>query len=315
MHILGRMNHSVRTAFQQLVGELDVDLIYVFGDSEDEIESLASAFVDTKDPDLVIGSTVKPGFIKRLYEKTGIRAYYNPMFADPGFGVEKAMKDIREEPMVLIGGYPPEVVGRGSRAVIEKIIKLHQSEGLSKRKIPTVVLDVQEAEVAKLVHSSYKALNISFANMGGDIAEERGLKGEEIMRAALTSNKGWKPYIGYSYSGTTLRNETEKLADLVEGTEASFLLNATNKWNEIHTEHMTERMLSARPLQVNEPCFIFQDVCHHTNGDPRGLENLQILNIAKRISKVKRTVVIKDKPDVIDAVRKHYGDVFHYESL
>ena len=323
MQILGRMNHSVRTAFQQLtVMDDDDGLVYVFGDSEDEIESLVEGALQRtpQGKDIVIGSTVKPGFIKRLQEKTNIRAYYNPMFADPGFGVEKALNDIKEAPMVLIGGYPPDV-GSGGKAVIEKIIKLHDGFTV-KQKIPRVVLDVPEAEIAKLVHSSYKALNISFANMVGDIAEEQGMKGEEILRAFPPN--GWRPYIGYGYSGTTLRDETAKLASVV-GPEAKFLLNATNEWNEIHTGRMAERMLLARPSQkgvatagdgqVNDPCFIFQDVCHHTNGDPMGLENLQILNIANRIAKVKRTVVIKDTPVVLDAVRKHYGDVFHYESL
>lgn len=304
-----------------LEGAPRAHLTYVFGDTDDEIETMLhrANLEQPKSPEaIVIGSTLTPGFIRRVQARARpmvggpSRIYYNPLFIEPDLGVAVAVRDIENPPMILIGGYE----GEDSKRVIDSIINLHKSVLIPSARggeLPKiVVLDVEEAELAKLVHSSYKALNISFANMVGDLAQARGLKGEEIIRVVEPK----EPSIGYSYGGRTLDRDMNTLC---KGQPREWpalpILQGTQEYNKFHTKCMAARMLKAQE-ESSSPCFIFQDVCHDSQGDPVGglaLENLCILKIAEYIAREKNTVVvIKDTPAVLQEVKRKYGDLFEY---
>ncbi len=180
---------------------------------------------------MVIKSTIPVGYCRSLYVK------YHEQFKRQGYGGKLRLlfspEFLRESkalydnlyPSRIIVGYPqlsgsaPEeneaikaLVPDDIRQKAEAFAKLLQ-EGANKENIPTLLMELKEAEAVKLFANTYLALRVSYFNELDTYAEVKGLDARAIIEGI-----GLDPRIGlhynnpsFGYGGYCLPKDTKQL--------------------------------------------------------------------------------------------------------
>ncbi len=148
-------------------------------------ESLAP--IITKGQTVVLESTVYPGATEELIgpvlEQSGMKAgedfylAFSPERIDPG-NTQYAVRDI------------PKVVGGVNEASTEKAVKYYE------KVFPNVVAvgSTREAEMAKLLENTFRAVNIGLVNELAVIANGMGINIWKVIDAAKTKPFGFMPF-------------------------------------------------------------------------------------------------------------------------
>lgn len=143
---------------------------------------------------IIIKSTVLPGDTSSLAAEARKKGFsrvsfvYNPEFIALG----EVIRNMRNPDMVLIGSESEEV-GRRVLDLNKRIIENNPSISL---------LNLEEAELAKVALNSYVTMKISFANLIGEAAEMLGSEDSSKVLSALGSdsrigNKYLRPGMGF----------------------------------------------------------------------------------------------------------------------
>ena len=121
-------------------------------------------------------------------------------------------------------------------------------------------------------------------------------------------NKYFNP--GYSFGGPCFPRDTKALKLLVDKVNInSDILTATTKYNEEHIKFQVEQM-----LKENKDEYIIENVCYKEGSNIPIIEESAKLKIAYELVKNSKSVIIKDIPEIIEEVKKEYGNLFKYDN-
>ena len=183
---------------------------------------------------MVIKSTIPVGYCRSLYVKYVNRfatdtklsgKNFNLLFSPEFLRESKALYDNLYPSRIIVGApkmiekYPEENNAIKAIADLEKLQQAAQTfahllqQGAIKENIPTLFMELKEAEAVKLFANTYLALRVSYFNELDTYAEVKGLDS-----AAIIKGVGLDPRIGdhynnpsFGYGGYCLPKDTKQL--------------------------------------------------------------------------------------------------------
>ena len=257
-----------------------------------------------KNKDIIVGCTVMPKYIDEIgkvliedCENTTLN--YNPEFIAQG----EIIKGFLNPDIILIGA-ENESLGK-------KLEEIYSKFTLSNPRY--CVLTPLEAEIVKISINGFITTKLSFANMISDVCDNCGADKNKVLSSvggdSRIGNKYFRP--GYSFGGPCFPRDTVALKQFVDKMNIdSDLLTATTKYNNEHVKFQTNQLLEKNSEKEE---FEFTDVCYKENSKIPIIEESAILKIAENIAKMGKKVVIKDEIQLIDEVKKEYGNLFTYQ--
>ena len=266
-----------------------------------------------KNKHIVIGCTVMPKYIDTvgkplLAECENTTLSYNPEFVAQGDIVSGFLR-----PDILL-------IGTESPFLADTLKEIYGSFVLSN---PTYcVLTPLESEIVKIGLNGYITTKLSFANMISDVCDVVGADKNKVLHAigsdSRIGTKYFKP--GNSFGGPCFPRDTKALKGFVDqcGVQ-SHLLTATTEYNKEHIRFQAEQILVKAQNQwqhqnVSSSYITIENVCFKENCGLPLIEESAKLKMAEYLVKEKhQKVVIRDNEDVLEEVKKEYGNLFEYE--
>ena len=83
------------------------------------------------------------------------------------------------------------------------------------------------------------------------------------------------------------------------------LLLSTTKYNQLHSQFLTQKLLCE-----NQEEYIIENVCYKEDSKIPIIEESAKLQIAKRLVEAGKKVTIRDEIQLINEVKKEYGNIF-----
>ncbi len=254
--------------------------------------------------DIIIGCTVMPNYIDTignflLKDCPTCTLSYNPEFVAQG----DIVKGFRNPDIIL--------VGTKSEPLKEYMVELYTKLCVTKPKF--CFMKPLDAEIVKIGLNSFITTKISFANMVSDLCDNMGADKYTVLDAigsdSRIGNKYFRP--GYSFGGPCFPRDTKAFKQLMEQNDiCPDLLTATTKYNELHILYHVNQLLN---VGNEEDEFVFDNVCYKENTNIPLIEESAKLKIAHELARMGKRVVIHDYKEIIDEVKKEYGNIFTYE--
>ena len=254
--------------------------------------------------DIIIGCTVMPKYIDDIgihliSDCVDCHLSYNPEFVAQG----EIIKGFKNPDIILVGTNNPQLVPKLKE--IYSIMSVNQPKFCFMTPI--------EAEIVKISLNGFITTKISYANMISDLCDELNADKTTVLNAigsdTRIGNKYFRP--GYSFGGPCFPRDTKALKLLVSqnGIDDD-LLSATTKYNEYHIEYQANQL-----LKENKDTYKFENVCYKENSIIPIIEESAKLKIANKLVKYGKNVIISDVNDIINEVKKEYGNRFTYEII
>ena len=253
---------------------------------------------------IVICCTIMPTYINKigkflLNDCKNTTLNYNPEFIAQG----DIIQGLENPDLILIGEVTKE-----SGDIIEKInLSACNNKPIVCRMSPL------EAEITKIGLNGYITMKISYANMIGDAAKILGANGKVILNAIGSDSRIGKKYLnpGYSFGGPCFPRDTLALSQSLRNIDIKpIMTDASGDYNKYHTQLQVNELLE-QDLDV----YSFEDVCYKPNCHIPLIEESAKLVIAKNLVKKGKKVIIRDFVQVINEVKKEYGNIFSYEII
>jgi UDPglucose 6-dehydrogenase len=254
--------------------------------------------------DIIIGCTVMPKYIDDIAihlisNCIDCHLSYNPEFIAQG----EIIKGFKNPDIIL--------VGTNNQLLIPKLKEVYSSMSINQPKF--CFMAPIEAEIVKISLNGFITTKISYANMISDLCDELNADKTVVLNAigsdTRIGNKYFRP--GYSFGGPCFPRDTKALKLLVsQNGIVDDLLSATTKYNEYHIEYQANQL-----LKEDKEIYTFENVCYKENSIIPIIEESAKLKIANKLVKYGKTVVISDVNDIINEVKKEYGNRFTYEII
>ena len=254
-----------------------------------------------KNKDIIIGCTIMPNYIdqvgKHLLEDCeNTYLSYNPEFVAQG----DIIIGFQKPDIILVGSTSPTLEHK-LRAIYKTFVKTEPKY---------CFLAPNEAEIVKLALNSYITTKISYANMISDFCDKVGADKHKVLDSigsdSRIGNKYFRP--GYSYGGPCFPRDTKAMEQLLRQNGIdSGILTATTGYNQSHIQFQANQLFKQN---LNE--YVFENVCYKENSRIPLIEESAKLKIAKELARYDNTIFIYDYEDIINEVKKEYGNMFQY---
>ena len=167
-----------------------------------------------------------------------------------------------------------------------------------------------ESEIVKISLNGYITTKISFANMISDACDTLGANKHKVLDSiggdSRIGNKYFKP--GNSYGGPCFPRDTKALQMFIDQTNInSDLLISTTLYNDLHIDFQVKQM-----LDLNLDTYVIENVCFKKDSKIPLIEESARLKIAKKLVESGKEVVIKDEVQLVEEVKKEFGNIFKY---
>ena len=263
-----------------------------------------------KNKDLIIGCTVMPKYILEVgqflvSDCQNTFVSYNPEFVAQGD---------------IINGYQNTdiiLLGTLRENLIKKLENIY-SKIIINSKVKYLSMSPLEAEIVKISINGYITTKLSFANMITDLCNKNNASPIIVLNAVGSDSRIGNKYFnpGYSFGGPCFPRDTKALKKFVDESEInSNLLEATTDYNNYHIKFQSQYLIDYYDNNPNE-VIIIEGICYKENCDVPIIEESAKLKIAfelyKYYFKYNREIIIKDKKNLIDEVKKEYGNIFKY---
>ena len=250
---------------------------------------------------IIIGCTLMPKYIDEvglflLSECENTTLSYNPEFIAQG----EIIKGFLNPDMILIGTHSQEL-GEILREIYSKIVKTNPKY---------CIISPLEAEITKITINGYITTKLSFANMISDVCDTIGANKEKVLESVGSDSRIGNKYFrsGYSFGGPCFPRDTRALALFVDQNNINNeLLLSTTKYNNLHSEFLTQKLLNE-----NKEEYIIENVCYKEDSKIPIIEESAKLQIAKKLVQHGKKVTIQDEIQIINEVKKEYGNLFNY---
>lgn len=250
---------------------------------------------------LVICCTVMPGFcnsISKRLEKINYTVSYNPEFIAQG----TILKDQSSPDLVLIGECNKEVGD-----LLEEIYRTHTSNNPQICRMSTI-----EAEITKISLNCFLTTKIAYANMIGDIVEKSGGRPDVVLSSIGLDSRIGSKYLkyGFGYGGPCFPRDNRALSIYANeiGMPAE-ISKSTDISNKLHLNYQVESFISKN--SIDKP-VIFESITYKPESTM--IVESQQLEFAIRLSQSGYKVLIKEKNEVIEEVKKMCNNIFEFES-
>ena len=250
---------------------------------------------------IIIGCTLMPKYIDEvgsflISDCKNTTLSYNPEFIAQG----EIIKGFLNPDMILIGTHSQEL-GEILREIYSKIVKTNPKY---------CIISPLEAEITKITINGFITTKLSFANMISDVCDSIGANKEKVLDSigsdSRIGNKYFRP--GYSFGGPCFPRDTRALALFVEQNNINNeILLSTTKYNKLHSDFLTQKL-----LDENKDEYVIENVCYKEDSKIPIIEESAKLQIAKKLVENGKKVTIKDEIQLINEVKKEYGNIFNY---
>ena len=255
--------------------------------------------------ELIIGCTVMPKYINEIgntliSDCVNSHLSYNPEFVAQG-DIVKGF----ENPDIIL-------VGTNSITLPPILTDIYSKMAINKPKF--CYMNPLESEIVKISLNGFITTKISFANMVSDLCDTLANADKNIVLDAIGSdsrigNKYFRP--GFSFGGPCFPRDTRALAQVMsQNNIQSDLLQATTQYNEEHILFQTKQLLIQT---TGESSYTMTNVCYKENSKIPIIEESAKLKIAKTLVASGKKVIIEDTEEIINEVKKEYGNLFEYK--
>lgn len=253
---------------------------------------------------IIIGCTVMPKYIDEvgrflLNDCINTSLSYNPEFIAQGDIISGF-----EKPDIVLIGTESEILGKELKELYDKMT-LNE---------PTYcILKPIESEIVKISINGFITTKLSYANMISDLCDNLGANKSDVLKSIGGDKRIGNKYFraGYSFGGPCFPRDTKALALLLKQNDINnTLLLSTSEYNDEHIKFQAEQL-----LKQNLITYEFDNVCYKEDSDIPLIEESAKLKIAHYLYNKGKNIIIKDKEDTINEVKKEFGNKFSYEVI
>ncbi len=244
--------------------------------------------------DIVVNSTVIPGFYNKWAKLVKGTLSYNPAFVSQG----NVFKDYTTG-----GKFGVTILGTEHDDVYEKVKDLY----------PTKVhrMSPSSAEIFKICNNTFRVMKIAYTNYVRDLSTRvPGACPIEISEA-MKADSSIGPVCttpGYGYGGPCYPRDTKAVMQFAKNVNMdTFLPAAIESDNQRHHNHLLEEIIMS-----GKDVHTFENVTYRPDMSVSMIDNSPKLKLAEDLVKKGHKVIIKDTPETIECVKGVFGDIFSY---
>ncbi len=250
---------------------------------------------------LVVVCTTMPGYCDLLgaeMEPYNYTVTYNPEFIAQG----SIIYDQQNPSHILIGGSDSE-----SAALVSSVLCK-----VATNSPPVNYMSRLSAEICKLATNCFLTTKISFANSIGDLAVRAGAEPEKILAAIGADKRIGKSYLnyGFGYGGPCFPRDNRAFTAFAASINVELPLSAAT--DKVNKEHLEFQFKEYMRIYNADDVIVFTSVTYKAGTVI--LDESQPLALALKLALAGRKVLIKEAREVVETLRKIYGDAFMYET-
>lgn len=250
---------------------------------------------------LVITCTVMPGYCDSIKDQLLELNYvvsYNPEFIAQG----TILRDQENPDMVLIG--------EANKASGDLLQEIYETHTVNKPKFARMT--PLEAEITKIGLNCFLTTKIAYANMVGDIVKKAGGDPDTVLSAIGSDSRVGNKFLkyGYGFGGPCLPRDGRALGIFAKELDMpSKISNAADESNKLHLQEQIKFFKNENKDKLK--AVKFDSVTYKQESNL--IEESQQLLFAVGLAKEGYKVIINECKDVVEEVKKLYGDLFQYE--